>query len=114
MEIEQGAIFDHDFGPRQNHLQEGPRPVVVIQSDALNRVENYSNVIVVPLTTRERKAATYASIAPSRENGLDRPSWAICNQIFTIDRSELKAKRGKLQPADFFAIKEGLRIALSL
>lgn len=86
----------------------------MIQSDALNRVENYVNVIVVPLTTRERKAATYVPVAPSRENGLDRPGWAICNQIFTIDRAELKAKRGKLQPADLYAIKEGLRIALSL
>jgi mRNA-degrading endonuclease toxin of MazEF toxin-antitoxin module len=110
--IEQGAIFWHDFGPRQNHLQEGVRPVLVVQSDALNRIDGYDNVIVVPLTTREKKAATYRRIEPQPSNGLERTSWAITSQIFTVAKSELKDQLGRLTKEDLYQVKEGLRIAL--
>jgi mRNA-degrading endonuclease toxin of MazEF toxin-antitoxin module len=57
--IEQGMIFLFDFGPGLNHMQEGIRTAVVVQSDSLNRILGYPNVIVMPVTTRERPSATY-------------------------------------------------------
>lgn len=114
MSIEQGAIFDHDFGPRQNHLQEGKRPALVVQSDLLNGISGYPNVIVVPLTTKENKAPTFVRIDPSESNGLDRPSFAITNQIFTMDQGDLGDLRGKISREDLFRVKEGLKIALAI
>ncbi len=114
MPIEQGQIFDHDFGPRKNHLQEGPRPVVVIQCNALNRIAGYPNVIVVPLTRTEKKSATYIGVAPSSANQLTSPSWAITNQIFTIDQGDLKSSLGHVSKEELYGIKQGLKIVLDI
>lgn len=113
MAVEQGAIFRHDFGPRQNHLQEGPRPVVV-QTDGLNRLEGYPNVMVVPLTTKGKPSPTFVKVEPSSENGLDRTSWAITNQVFTLDKGDLKEVVGKVSRTEMFGIKEGLKIAFAI
>ena len=114
MSIEQGQLFRHDFGPRQDHLQEGPRPVVVVQSDAINRIENYANVIVVPLTTKGRPSATYIPVQPGSENKLDGTSWAITNQIFTLDKTTLNSPIGRVSKSEMDEIKQGLKIALGI
>jgi len=112
--IEQGAIFRHGFGPRKNHLQEGVRPALVVQTNTLNRLETYANVIVVPLTTKQRKSPTYVEISPSGENGLSEKSWAITNQIFTLDKGELGDPQGKISREELFAVKQALRITLDI
>lgn len=114
MAIEQGGIYRHDFGPRQNHLQEGPRPVVVVQTDALNALEGYGNVIVVPLTTKEKRSPTYARVEPSPFNSLGHTSWAIGNQIFTIDKGDLKEPLGVVAKEELFGIKMALKKSLDL
>lgn len=114
MAIEQGNLYRHDFGPRQNHLQEGPRPVVVVQTDVLNKMEGYSNVIVVPITTKQKQSPTYASIQPSADNGLRQTSWAIANQIFTMDKEELKDSLGKVSKEELYAIKQALKLCLAI
>jgi mRNA-degrading endonuclease toxin of MazEF toxin-antitoxin module len=112
--IRQGAIFAHNFGPRQNNLQEGPRPVVVVQADALNKLEGYGNVIVVPLTTKQKPAKTFIQVEPSSSNDLDRASWAITNQIFTISKWDLVRELGSVSKTELYQIKEGLKIALGI
>lgn len=112
--IEQGCIFRHDFGPRKNHLQEGPRPVIVVQSNSLNKIEAYGNVVVVPLTTKHRASATYVKIEQSGANSLAAESWAITNQIFTISKEELGEPLGRASKTELFEIKQGLKITLAL
>ena len=114
MVIEQGALFKHDFGPRQNHLQEGPRPVVVVQTDLLNKLDGYANVIIVPITTKHKPSATYAAIKPSPENDLTQPCWAIANQIFTLNKAELSNPLGRVSKEELYEIKQALKVALAL
>lgn len=114
MAIEQGELFFHDFGPRQNHLKEGPRPIVVVQTNHLNRMDGYPNVIVVPITTKPRTSPTYVRIEPSPINDLDRTSWAITNQIFTVDKGELKKRLGMVSASELHEIREGLQVALGM
>lgn len=114
MSIEQGDLFWYDFGPRQDHLQEGPRPVLVVQSNGLNVIFGYPNVIIVPVTTKEKQSATYAKLEPTTESGLDRISWAIGNQLFTIDKGRLGAKLGHISRSELYVVKECLRISLAL
>lgn len=114
MLIEQGALFFYDFGPRQNRLQEGKRPAVVIQADILNRLPGYANVIILPVTSKERSSPTFVPIQPGGSNALTMPSWAIANQIFTVDRSTLGEPLGTVSKSELFAIKEAVRLVLGI
>lgn len=88
--------------------------MVVVQTNALNNISGYANVIVVPLTTKGKPSPTYAKVEPSTSNGLDRTSWAIGNQIFTLDKGDLKDSMGIVSKEELYEIKTALRIALDL
>ncbi len=107
-------LFDHDFGPRSDHRQEGKRPALVVQTDVLNHVDGYPNVIVVPLTTKQKGAASYVQIAPSDRNGLTSQSWAITNQIFTIHKDHLKNSIGRISRTELYAVKQALKLVLDI
>ncbi len=68
----------------------------------------------MPLTTKSRPSPTFVALEPSPENGLERPSWAITNQIFTLDKGDLRDPLGKVSKADLFRIKQGVKIALAI
>jgi mRNA-degrading endonuclease toxin of MazEF toxin-antitoxin module len=72
--MRRGEIWWADLGAHRPQEQTGRRPVIVWQSDALNRVLH--SVLVVPLTTnldRARLAGT-AMIAALRTDPLQSPS----------------------------------------
>jgi mRNA interferase MazF len=112
--IEQGAVYSFDFGPQPGHLQEGKRFLIVVQTNNLNQLEGYPNVIIVPTTTKGKPSPSYAMIEPSGSNGLTEKSFAICNQIQTIDKNRLKDFRGKLSKEDLYQVKEALKVSLSI
>lgn len=112
--MNRGELFWHDFGPRSSHLQEGRRPVLVVQVDALNRLAGYGNVIIVPLTSKFRPSATYVRIEPSVHNQLEVESWAICNQVFTISKEDLKESLGLASSAEVYEIGDALKVAMGL
>jgi mRNA interferase MazF len=57
--------------------------------DALNH-GTADLVVVVPLTTRERRSPFHVSLVPP-EGGLDRPSFAMCEQARAISIERLIA-----------------------
>jgi mRNA-degrading endonuclease toxin of MazEF toxin-antitoxin module len=87
---------------------------VVVQMDALNELDGYANVIVVPLTTKERRSKTYVPVTPSVDNRLTAPSWAIANQIFTIDKGELKDSLGRITRQEMYELKQALAFVLDI
>ena len=81
---------------------------MVIQRNELNSLEGYSNVIIVPLTTKGRKSVTYVEVSRSEANRLTAPSWAITNQIFTIDQGDLREPLGRISREELYKIKEAI------
>jgi mRNA-degrading endonuclease toxin of MazEF toxin-antitoxin module len=112
--IDQGDIFAFDFGPRQNHLMEGPHSVVIVQAGRLNSIENYHNTVVVPITSKPRKSPTYVPLQPSQSNSLVIQSYAVTNQIYTIDRAQLGEPRGRITQFELAEVKKGLAIVLDI
>ena len=112
--IEQGDIFDYDFGPRSDNRQEGKRPALVIQSDRLNELPNYGLTVIVPLTTKGRPSPTHVSLEPSQLSGLTALSFAKGEQLFTVPVEELGQRRGNISKHELFRVKEALRIVLEL
>ena len=84
-----GEIWWADLGPYRTQEQTGRRPVIVWQSDTLNRL--LQSVLVVPTTTnldRAKRAGT-ALIAAS-DGGLSADSVALAFQMRAIPKKCLK------------------------
>ncbi len=72
------------------------RPVVVIQSDALNR-SRLQTVVCVPLTSNIRWSEAPGNVLlNAKQTGLSKPSVAAVSQIITLDKILLTERVGNL------------------
>ena len=109
-EVKRGQIYLADLNPVMGSEQGGVRPVIVIQNDLGNK---YSpTVIVAAITTRKKKPLpTHALILA---NELPRDSYALLEQIRTIDKSRLISYMGKVSDKELDAINEALSVSIEL
>lgn len=90
------------------------RPVLVVQADSFN-ASRIRTVIVVLVTKNLALADAPGNVfLPQKHTGLPRDSVANVSQVYTIDRSYLTEKLGRLPPALCRRIETGLRLVLSL
>lgn len=112
MVVAQGDIF---WAELPDPIGSGPglrRPVVVVQSDALN-ASGLATVIVVPLTSNLRWSAAPGNVRlTGRQTGLPKDSVANVTQIVSIDRSILADHVGRVSRARLQVIMEGIDLAL--
>lgn len=76
--------------------QGGLRPVIVIQNDTGNK---YSpTVIIAPITSEIKKInlPTHCILHKTKNNGLQKNSMVLAEQLKSIDKSRLKEKLGYL------------------
>ena len=102
------------WSPGRGSEQQGRRPAIVVQTDAANTNPRYPNVIVVTLSTKGRHVATHVEIHPSAVNGLQKSSFAKCEQILTISKDRLGKKWGTLGNSEMSRVDDALRAALTL
>ena len=109
--ISRGDIFYADLSPVVGCEQGGTRPVLVLQNDVGNR---YSpTVIVCAITGKPKKPLpTHAVIVGAGR--LSRESFALLEQIRTIDRVRLKERIGRLDMREMKKIDEALAISVGL
>jgi mRNA interferase MazF len=89
------------------------RPALVISSDALNR--HSLDVCVVPVSTSEHRAFSLRPRLRAGEGGLDRDSWAKCDQVTTIEKSKaLFPPLGVLSRASLDSVERAIKQALEL
>jgi mRNA interferase MazF len=72
----------------------GKRPVVIVSNNLNN--EHSEVVLVVPLTSRLGKTQLPTHVF-LKDQGLDVPSYALCEQIMPIDKCELLDKMGVVE-----------------
>lgn len=88
------------------------RPVVVVQSDALNR-SRIATVICVPLTSNLQWANAPGNVLLSaRTTGLPRDSVANVFQVVTLDKGVLTDRVGKLPWAEVELLFAGMDVVL--
>ena len=95
----------HDPGAR-GHEQQGPRPAVVLQSDAARWLRT---VIVAPTST-SAESAEFRPVVTIRGE----PTRVLLEQIKTVDRSRLGRSSGHLAAADLQEVDDALRLILGL
>jgi mRNA interferase MazF len=90
------------------------RPVVVIQSDALNR-SRIATTIVAAVTSNLRHRDVPANVfLPARTGGLPKDSVANVSQLLTVNKGDLETRIGKLSPRYMAAIDAGLKFVMDL
>jgi mRNA interferase MazF len=110
--IAQGEVWWADLPDPAGSGPGFRRPVVVVQSDALNR-SRIATVICVPLTGNVRwEDAPGNVLLSSRLTGLPRDSVANVSQVLALERELLTERAGKLPRAKLDLILSGTDIVL--
>ena len=87
-------------------------PVVVVQSDALNR-SAIATVVCVPLTSNLKWADAPGNVLlKNRATGLPKDSVANVSQIVTLDRTTLTERTAKLSAAKLESLLSGIDVVL--
>jgi mRNA-degrading endonuclease toxin of MazEF toxin-antitoxin module len=109
-----GDIHIAELHDRGGSAIRGPHPVVVVQTDRLQRS---STVVVVPLTSAARAAEfepPFLVQVLARASGLPRDGWAKCDQPLTIPIDLLGGRLGRLDPETIDRMDDALRFVLGL
>jgi len=111
--LERGAVVLVDLDPTVGHEQKSVRPCVVVSDPAVASDQRYPLVGVVPLTGTEGRGALYPRV-PAGTGRLRKESWALADQVRTVDKRRVLATYANLDAAAMEAIDEGLRLFLGL
>jgi mRNA interferase MazF len=92
--------------------QQGCRPVLIVSSDKFN---DYSpEVIILFITSQLDKRGNKYHINLPGVLGLEKKSMVLAEQIRTVDKSRILAKRGQLDLATMNRVDRGLKTILDL
>jgi mRNA interferase MazF len=106
-----GEIWWAELDPVIGREQAGRRPVVIVSSNDFLET-GAGRAAIVPITTKYRDLPSWVPINPTM--GLTKPSWALPDQVRTIDYTRLVKLGGSVDAATRDAIDEILRLVLDL
>ena len=105
-------IWEGDLDPTPGHVQAGYRPVLVISDDLFNS-GGASLVIVLPLTTNDRRVYHHYQVDPP-EGGLRRRSYIMCEGVRSVAKERLSARVGKVSNVTMEEVAYRLRRLMCL
>ncbi len=90
-------------------------PALIIQTNGLNKIKHPSS-IVIPLSSQyyEKTSLLRYKIVPTELNGLEKTSFAVIDQLTTIDNRKIRLKLGRLDNEYRDPIISALKIVLNL
>ena len=106
-----GEIWTVNLKSGRGSEQRGIRPALVIQNDMGNR---YAATTIVAAVTSTIKIYPVTVGLRKGEGGLDQPSMVNLTQVFTIDKSRLKKRIGRLPSGRMEQVDEAIRISLDV
>jgi mRNA interferase MazF len=112
MVIAQGEVWWADLADPVGSAPGYRRPIVVIQSDPLNRSQ-LATVVCVALTSNLRWSIAPGNVLLSaKHTGLDHDSVANVSQLVTIDKRQLTERVGKIPKRQMEAIFSGIDLIM--
>ena len=115
MVISQGEIWWADLAEPAEPAGSAPghrRPMVIVQSDALNR-SRIATIVCVPLSSNLKWAQAPGNVLlPTKSTSLPKDSVANVSQIITLDKSALTERAGKLPVKNLQLVLAGIDIIL--
>jgi mRNA interferase MazF len=109
-----GMVVEVTLDPVVGHEQGRSRPCIVVQNDVGNRFA--STTIVVPLTdaTHIKKPSPIYVLIRKGDGGTRKDSYALCDQIRTVDQQRFRGLYGTVAPETMGAIDKALCVSLGL
>lgn len=106
-----GHLYLADLNPRFGKEPGKIRPVVVVQTDSLNR--HHPSTIVCPLTTKVAGFENPLRVAiPKGVSGLSRPADVLVDQVKSIDNRRLRRKLAALPDPYLSELRQKLLLVL--
>jgi mRNA interferase MazF len=85
----------------------------VVTDPAVTENQRFPMLAVVPLTGTPGEGALYPALRPG-ESGLRKPSWALIDQLRTIDKRRVNRVFGVISRNELAAVDDGLKLFLGL
>ncbi len=113
MKIKQFEIWIADLNPRMGTETGKVRPVIVVQTDLINR--EHPSTIVCPITTNVKPDAEILRVHLKKSKfGLKEDCDIMIDQVRAIDNKRLLKKVGEVDSDTADKVRENLRIVLDL
>ena len=115
MIIKKFDILLVNFNPARGTIPGKIRPAIVIQTNSLNKV-GHPSTLVIPISTKEYTNTSILRIKvdASDQNGLEKTSYAVMDQLTAIDNEKIKQKLGELEITSRDAIIYGVKSIFDL
>lgn len=94
MEICRGSIVSVGLDPTIGAEMKKTRPCVVVSPDEMNGV--LRTVVILPITSTKKELPTRVLIKATPTSGLVNDSYAVADQVKTIDKLRILAKIGQV------------------
>jgi mRNA interferase MazF len=107
-----GEIWLVDFDPTRGREQRGRRPALVVSTDPFNHGPA-NLVVVVPLTTRERRIPMHIPLEPP-DGGVRETSFAMCEMVRSVSTGRFVECWGTVERQTLALVEDRLRILLQL
>ncbi|MEZ5039505.1 MAG: type II toxin-antitoxin system PemK/MazF family toxin [Saprospiraceae bacterium] len=113
MKCEQYEIWLADLNPRFGTETGKTRPILVVQSDLLNKA--HPSTIICPITTNVKKGVQILRVNIDKNTcGLKKDSSIMIDQVRSIDNKRLIKKLGDLPNKLKNKVAENLKIVMDL
>jgi len=99
--------------PTVGHEQRGTRPCVVVSDPAVTEHQRFPVLCVVPISGTPGQGVLYPALEPG-SSGLRKRSFALIDQVRTIDKRRVRKVFGLIEDRGLDAIDYGLRLFLGL
>ena len=110
--IAQGEVWWADLAEPVGSAPGYRRPVIVLQSDPLNRSQ-IATVVCVVLTSNLRWAIAPGNVLlAAKHTGLDRDSVVNVSQLVTIDKRQLSERVGKVPRKQMEGVFSGIDLIM--
>lgn len=108
MVIKQGDVFWVDLGEPTGSAPGYQHPHVIVQNNLFNQ-SRINTVLVCALTSNLKRAGAPGNVQlDAKEAHLPKRSVVVVSQIFTVDKSQLGERIGRLSPRRVRQILDGI------
>jgi mRNA interferase MazF len=108
-----GEIWNADLDPTRGREQAGRRPVLVVSTDRFNEGPA-ELVVILPITSQGKGIPWHVPVKASRDAGLTRDSFIMCEAIRCVSRERLAKRLGEIAEPALAEVEKRLRILLEL